>query len=75
MKRWRKWTAIAAVVIVVGGGGVWIALDASARRVAHNFYHEGLALLGLGSGTPQGESFWCPMHPQIRRQAPGTCPI
>ncbi len=75
MKRWRKRTAIAVVLTVVGGCGIWIALDASARQFALDRYHEGLAFLRLGSKTTQGETFWCPMHPQIKRQAPGTCPI
>ncbi len=75
MKRWKRRIAIAVVLTAVGGCAVWIALDVSARRVAQGLYEESLAFLGLGSGTTQGKTFWCPMHPQVRRQAPGTCPI
>ena len=48
-----------ALVLAVLGGG--------AAWLAHRA-HDG------GAGT-QDATFWCPMHPQIRRHEPGTCPI
>ncbi|WP_313231837.1 heavy metal translocating P-type ATPase [Stenotrophomonas acidaminiphila] len=30
---------------------------------------------GVGLSTENGTIYTCPMHPQIRRQSPGTCPI
>ena len=68
MNAWKKHSGIAILVAVVGGVGAWLWLDPEAR-------HAGLALLGLDAGATEGADFWCPMHPEIRRQTPGTCPI
>ena len=53
----------------------WVALALDARRLAHEAYHKSMAILKLTSPADEGASFWCPMHPEIRRKAPGTCPI
>ncbi len=53
----------------------WLALVPDARRLAHDAYHEAMVVLKLASPADEGPGFWCPMHPEIRRKAPGTCPI
>lgn len=39
------------------------------------FYASGHALEHKGSGAPEGTKWTCPMHPEIVRDEPGSCPI
>jgi Heavy metal binding domain len=75
MKRKTKWVVLVLVLAALGSTGAWVVVDASARQVAHDVYHDAMALLGLGSGATGDTIFWCPMHPDIRKEVPGTCPI
>ena len=75
MKRKTKWMVVVLVLATLGSAGAWVAVDASARKVAHRLYHGAMALLGLSSDATGDTIFWCPMHLDIRKQAAGTCPI
>ena len=39
------------------------------------FYASGHALEHKGTGAPEGTKWTCPMHPEIVRDEPGSCPI
>ncbi|MBP1202356.1 Cu+-exporting ATPase [Duganella sp. 1411] len=42
--------------------------------IEHRHHHDGHRAPSE-SGVAQGTAYTCPMHPQIRRPAPGSCPI
>jgi Cu+-exporting ATPase len=42
--------------------------------IEHRHHHDGHRAPSE-SGVAQGAAYTCPMHPQIRRPAPGSCPI
>ncbi|MFC4295626.1 copper-transporting P-type ATPase [Novosphingobium tardum] len=48
-------------------------------RAGHGHHHEPGATSGAAHSSPQGLTgsviYTCPMHPEIRRNAPGACPI
>lgn len=56
---------IAAVVLAAGAGGWWYAQGMQPHR------HELTQMT-----DEQGKAYWtCPMHPQVRQDHPGSCPI
>ena len=75
MRRWKKRISIVLLLAGLGTAAGWLSLDPSGREVAQRTYLQGMAALGLATGEVEGETFWCPMHPEIRRSGPGTCPI
>jgi len=59
------------------GIGGWIAYRSSPefRRTVRSAGRSLAATLGLG-GSAQGDvTYWCPMHPDVKRKGPETCPI
>jgi membrane fusion protein, copper/silver efflux system len=61
-----RYLIIAALLIAVfGAGGWWLAQ----RGEPHRHILE-------QRETPEGEVYWtCPMHPEVRQDRPGNCPI
>lgn len=56
---------ISAVVLAAGAGGWWYAQSMAPHR------HELTQMT-----DEQGKAYWtCPMHPQVRQDHPGSCPI
>ena len=58
-----------ALAVVAGAVGAYYGISPVRRfvdRVAAKF--------GLG-GPKEGVTYWCPMHPDIVRKNPGTCPV
>ncbi len=45
------------------------------RHAGHDHHAPSPAVTAPASATPQGTIYTCPMHPEIRRNAPGHCPI
>lgn len=42
--------------------------------LSHPQHHEA-GYESAAAAAPEGTIYTCPMHPQIRRSAPGNCPI
>jgi Cu(I)/Ag(I) efflux system membrane fusion protein len=56
------------IVLVAGAAGVWLA-----RQHADEPGHRHTL---VRSATPAGQVYYtCPMHPQVRQDQPGNCPI
>lgn len=56
---------LAAVVVAGAGGGWWYAQSMTPHR------HQLMKMT-----DEQGKAYWtCPMHPQVRQDHPGNCPI
>lgn len=66
---------ITVLVIAVGAGAVLLSPTLRAR--AEGVSQRALAWAGLaGAAEESGETYWCPMHPQIKRNNPNeVCPI
>ncbi|HHL39794.1 MAG TPA: efflux RND transporter periplasmic adaptor subunit [Deltaproteobacteria bacterium] len=83
--RKRKIFFIALLAAVIAASGAFLYLRPSVMRLEEVFHflaHEtGLQRVmgwtGLGEETGIGgkKLYWCPMHPQVRRERPGPCPI
>ena len=52
-----------------------ITLNETAKQVADDLLHKGSSLIRFSTGTESGEVFWCPMHPEIKRNQEGICPL
>ena len=62
----RNRLLIVIAVLLAFAAGSWLAYRTSTT-------HEHTL---VATTTPEGEVYWtCPMHPQVRLDAPGTCPI
>lgn len=62
-----KYLAVLGLTLALagGGGGAWLA----SQRQAHRHVPEKRT-------TPEGKVYWtCVMHPQVRQDGPGSCPI
>jgi membrane fusion protein, copper/silver efflux system len=60
-RRGRKTLALAAILLLLAGGGLWIYL----RMPGHAGHAE----------THAGATFYCPMHTTYKSDKPGNCPI
>ena len=61
----NKWILIAIAAVLAAGAGVWIAAEQQPHK------HE-----LVQKTDAQGQSYWtCAMHPEVRRDGPGQCPI
>lgn len=61
----NKWIWIVLAVVLAIGAGVWIAAEQQPHQ------HE-----LVQKKDEQGQSYWtCAMHPEVRRDGPGQCPI
>ena len=60
-----------SVVAALAAGGYVLYTSVPAIRGAVD---NAMASLGLG-GTQEDTAHWCPMHPEIVRKSPGTCPV
>lgn len=64
----RKMVVIAALVIAAGAGGGWYAQQHTPEPL-----HEHQL---IKQATPEGKVYFtCPMHPQVKQDQPGNCPI
>ena len=61
------WSVV--MVLVVGSYVLYASVPAVRGAVVH-----AMASLGLG-GAEEDATYWCPMHPEIVRKSPGTCPV
>jgi len=52
----------------------WVLIGGFAALAVTGFV-VGFDLLGSGATSEQGQVWYCPMHPQIRADRPGQCPI
>lgn len=75
MSETKRWIKRGIVIVVLGGITAAFVFKPGLRHGAHDLWHQGLVLLKLETAMVEGATFWCPMHPEIRRKAPGTCPI
>ena len=67
MKKIIGWSV--ALVLVAGIGVVYMTVPKVKAVVDRT-------LTSLGIGAPKAdETYWCPMHPDIVRKGPGTCPV
>ncbi|VAX17293.1 Probable Co/Zn/Cd efflux system membrane fusion protein [hydrothermal vent metagenome] len=69
-----------AIVMVILGAGISIYYDKENRL--HNLMQKPAIVkimkwAGVNSGSipTAKETYWCPMHPQVKRDKAGTCPI
>lgn len=61
----KKILIVAAVVVVAASGGWWLAKTETPHQ--HHL---------VRMTDEQGKAYWtCPMHPQVRQDHPGSCPI
>lgn len=67
MKRWIVWGLVAAVA----GGAVAVGFTVEPVR---RFADRVVSAFGL-SRVREELTYWCPMHPEIRRNRPGACPV
>lgn len=60
--RGRRTAAITAILLLLGGGGLW-----TFRRMAGHAGH--------GDEAASGAAYYCPMHTTYKSDKPGNCPI
>jgi membrane fusion protein, copper/silver efflux system len=65
MRQRSRIALIVAVVALFGAGGIWLAMSMTPHR------HERVKVT-----DEQGKVYYtCPMHPQVKQDQPGSCPI
>ena len=75
--RWTRYMAALVLVPAFGGTAIAVAGVDQAREAATSLWDGALEWAGLRSaGGDSGTTYWCPMHPQIKRKnANDVCPI
>jgi len=74
--RWIKRSIILLLLAALITGGVIVGTNAELRHRGQHLWHHAMEWAGLADTPPSAEEvFWCPMHPQIKRNRPDTCPI
>ena len=64
----KRWIIAAVAIAAFAAGGWWVARQ-SAGDAPHK--HE-----LVRQTTPEGKAYWtCAMHPQVRKDEPGNCPV
>ena len=72
-RRWRMLT----FAITVGIAAAFVSTNAHARHQATHLWSHLLAWAGFSESVSGSDQvFWCPMHPEIKRNQPNEiCPI
>lgn len=76
--RWARRLTVALLLSAVGGSAVASAGLDETQGAASAVWHRALVWAGLesGGGGDTGTTYWCPMHPEIKRKDPNdVCPI
>jgi len=73
---WLRRAVPLGLAAALGLGG-WLAYRTSPsfRRTARSAARSTLKALGLSGGAEGDVTYWCPMHPDVKRRVPVTCPI
>jgi Cu(I)/Ag(I) efflux system membrane fusion protein len=68
---------LAALLVTTGAAAAVLAYSPEVRGRALGAWHSALEWAGLGGHAPDESAvYWCPMHPQIKRNNPNeVCPI
>lgn len=67
-----------AVLVLAGTAGATVAVAGPDRvkETGLEAWRAALQWAGLDDHTHESDAtYWCPMHPQIKRDQPGTCPL
>ena len=67
MKRLLVWVCVA--LVVAGAVAAYFTVQPVRR-----FVDRIVSTFGLAPAR-EGVIYWCPMHPEITRRNPGTCPV
>jgi len=74
--RWIKRSIIVALLTALVAGGAIIGTNDELRHRALHLWRHAMEWAGIASAPPGAdEVFWCPMHPQVKRDRSATCPI
>lgn len=75
MKVWAKRIGCGLIVLGVVAFGLVLSTETAIGKSGRAFVHQVMVLLKLEEDIGEGQTFWCPMHPEVRRNGKGTCPI
>ena len=78
MKRRRtvKRGVLVLLLLMAGGGIASVLVNTQFREALLGLWQQGLEWADLAAPSVAAEQvYWCPMHPDIKRDEPSTCPI
>ncbi len=76
VRRLMRFTLVALLLAVAVGATVAVAGFDRLKETGREVWQAARVWAGVGGHVHESDTvFWCPMHPQIKRDKPGTCPI
>lgn len=75
MKHWLKRFGCGLLVLGLIGLAFLMGPDSFIGKGVKGVLHKSLVLLKLEDEMGEDQVYWCPMHPEIRKNGIGTCPI